>query len=210
MNKILSVILFLFVAHQAFSQFNSIAFQKKLLIVKVIRHIPYQPNAEKSDLKFISELIQPAKKERGVVLTFAPLDYFFMTSNFGFRIDPFSKEYKFHRGIDLKTNRSKVYSMLHGKIVFVGNDLLLGNFVKVQHGKYQSIYGHLSQVLVSPGENVLPGLLLGISGSTGRATGDHLHLTIKKGDEYINPVLFIRMISKLTRKEELITYLSKQ
>ena len=184
MNKILSVILFLFVAHQAFSQFNSIAFQKKLLIVKVIRHIPYQPNAEKSDLKFISELIQPAKKERGVVLTFAPLDYFFMTSNFGFRIDPFSKEYKFHRGIDLKTNRSKVYSMLHGKIVFVGNDLLLGNFVKVQHGKYQSIYG--------------------------RATGDHLHLTIKKGDEYINPVLFIRMISKLTRKEELITYLSKQ
>lgn len=210
MNKILSVILFLFVVHQAYSQFNSLAFQKKLTAVKVIRHIPYQPNAEKSDLKFISELIQPAKKERGVVLAFAPLDDFFMTSNFGFRIDPFSKEYKFHRGIDLKTNRSKVYSMLHGKIVFVGNDPLLGNFVKVQHGKYESLYGHLSHILVSAEEKVLPGSVLGISGSTGKATGDHLHLTIKKGKDYINPALFIQMISKISTKEELITYLSKQ
>lgn len=210
MNRILSVILFLFAAHQAFSQFYSMEFQKKLPVVNVIRQVPNQPNTEKPELKFIPKLIQPAKMERRVVLASAPLDDFSMTSNFGFRSDPISKEHKFHRGIDLKANRSKVYSMLHGKVASVGHDPLLGNFVKVQHGKYESQYGHLSQILVSPEENVLPGSVLGISGSTGKATGDHLHLTIKKGKDYINPALFIRIISKISTKEELITYLSKQ
>ncbi|MEB2774587.1 M23 family metallopeptidase [Algoriphagus sp. D3-2-R+10] len=208
MKRILSVILFLFVAHQAFSQFYSMEFQKKLPEVNVIGQVPNQPNTGKSELKFISELIQPAIKERGVVLASAPLDDFSMTSNFGFRTDPISNEHKFHRGIDLITSRSKVYSMLHGKVVSVGYDSLLGNFIKVQHGKYESLYGHLSLIFVSAKENVLPGSVLGISGSTGRTTGDHLHLTIKKGEEYINPSLFIRMISKISTKEELITYLS--
>jgi murein DD-endopeptidase MepM/ murein hydrolase activator NlpD len=71
------------------------------------------------------------------------------------------------------------------------------------------VYGHLSQIWVTSGDEVLPGSILGISGSTGKATSDHLHLTIKKGSNYVNPSLFLQMISKLTTKEELITYLSK-
>ena len=210
MIKILSVILFLFVAHQAFSQFNSPFFLKELHSVRINQQPASQSKSGNPELKPLSQLIPSLKKEGDVVLACVPLDDFSMTSNFGFRTDPFSKEQKFHRGIDLKTNRSKVYSMLHGKVISVGYDPLLGNFIKVQHGKYESIYGHLSQLLVSPGENVLPGSVLGISGSTGKATGDHLHLTVKKGKDYINPALFIRMISKISTKEELITYLSKQ
>lgn len=210
MKMILSVMLFLFVAHPTFSQFYSMEFQKKLPVVNVILQIPNPPKSEKPELKFMPELIQPAKKERGVALASPPLDDFSMTSNFGFRSDPISKEHKFHRGIDLKTDSSKVYSMLHGKVISVGFDPLLGNFIKVQHGKYESLYGHLSQILVSVDDNVLPWTVLGISGNTGRATGDHLHLTIKKGEEYIDPSLFIRMISKISTKEELIIHLSTQ
>lgn len=210
MKWILSVILFVFAAQVAFPQFNSIEFQKEMASVKVIKKMDTQPKQVEFDLELLPKPIQPTKKERGVVLAYPPLDDFSMTSKYGYRSDPYSKEQTFHRGIDLETHRSKVFSMLHGKVVSVGNDPLLGNFVKIQHGKYESIYAHLSQVWASTGENVLPGSVLGISGSTGKATGDHLHLTIKRGKEYVNPVLFIQMIARLTTKEQLITYLSNQ
>lgn len=209
MKRILSVCLFLFVAHQAFSQFNSFEFQKDLPSVKVIQKTLAHAEPTGLNTKVHSEWIQQTNLAKEVLIASAPLDDFFLTSKYGLRFDPFSGEHKVHRGIDLKTDRSKVFSMLHGKVVSVGNDPLLGKFIKVKHGKYESLYGHLSQVFVSPDENVLPGSVLGISGSTGKATGDHLHLTIKKGNDYINPALFIQMISRLKTKEDLITYLSK-
>jgi len=208
MQRITSVCLFLLVAHQAFSQFNTIEFQKEQPLVNVILKMGTPTKAISFDSRVLPQLIQLTKRGNAVLLASAPLDDFSVISKFGFRSDPISGEHKFHRGIDLKTNRSKVYSMLHGKVVSVGKDPILGNFVKVKHGKYESLYGHLSQVLVSPDENVLPGSVLGVSGNTGRATGDHLHLTIKKGKEYLNPALFIQIIAKLSTKEELITYLS--
>jgi murein DD-endopeptidase MepM/ murein hydrolase activator NlpD len=206
MQRNLSIILLLF-AHQAFPQFNSIEFRKELASVKVIKSPEIKQEVKRSEFHSSSQLELPMEKE--LKLASLPLDDFFLTSGFGYRSDPFSGEIKFHRGIDLKTKRSKVLSILHGTVVSVGNDPLLGIFVKVQHGNYESIYGHLSQSFVTKGEHVLPGSILGISGSTGRATGDHLHLSIKKGKEYVNPVLFIQLISRLSTKEEAITYLSK-
>ncbi len=201
-------ILLLFVAQQAFPQFNSIECRKEMASINVVRKTTSQTQPIELDLKLLPLSDQLKKKEGSALLASPPLENFSMTSPYGYRSDPFSGEKAFHQGIDLKTNRSAVFSMLHGTVVSVGIDPRMGNFVKVQHGKYESIYGHLSQTLVSLGENVLPGTVLGISGSTGRATGDHLHLTIKKGKEYINPALFIQMISKLSTNEQLITYLS--
>ncbi|WP_268034911.1 M23 family metallopeptidase [Algoriphagus sp. PAP.12] len=208
MQRKLSIILY-FVAHQAFSQFNSIEFRKEMTSVNVIKSAEFKQEEKGTEIYPLSQGELHMEKGKELVLASLPLEDFFLTSGFGYRSDPFSGETKFHRGIDLKTKRSKVLSMLHGTVVSVGNDPLLGIFVKVQHGNYESIYGHLSQSFVKKGERVLPGTILGISGSTGRATGDHLHLTIKKGKEYVNPVLFIQLISKLSTKEEAITYLSK-
>lgn len=145
-----------------------------------------------------------------IVLASKPLDTIQLTSAFGFRSDPFTKRRKLHQGIDLKTNHSKVYSMLHGKVLKTGFDPLLGNYIKIQHGRFESIYGHLSEVFIVPRQNVFPGTFLGISGSTGKATGDHLHLSIKQGEQYLNPLLFIQMISKISTKEELLTILSNK
>ena len=208
MQRNLSIILLL-VAHQAFPQFNSIEFRKELVCVNVVKSDEFNKEAKRSEIHSLSQRELIVEKGEKLMLASLPLEDFSLTSGFGYRSDPFSGETKFHRGIDLKTNRSKVFSMLHGTVLSVGNDPLLGIFVKVQHGNYESIYGHLSQSFVAKGERVLPGSILGISGNTGRATGDHLHLSIKKGKEYVNPVLFIQLISKLSTKEEAITYLSK-
>lgn len=208
MRKLITIIFFLFVVQEAFPQFNSVEFQKGLPSVQVLETRDVYSISEKIGSKNFPELDKLIKEERNVLLASLPLEDFSMTSNYGFRSDPFSGERKFHRGIDLKANHSQVLSMLHGEVIAVGHGSLLGNFVKVRHGKYEALYGHLSQIKVAKGEDVLPGTLLGISGRTGKATGDHLHLTIKKGKEYINPSLFIRMISKLKTKEDLIHYLS--
>lgn len=209
MLKNLSIILLFFVGHQAFPQFNSIEFRKELASVNVIKSAELKQEAKRSEIPPLAQQELAVEHGEELLLASLPLEDFFLTSAFGYRSDPFSGETKFHRGIDLKTKRSKVLSMLHGTVVSVGNDPILGIFIKVQHGNYESIYGHLSQSLVAKGDRVLPGTILGISGSTGRATGDHLHLSIKKGKEYVNPSLFIQLISRLSTKEEAITYLSK-
>ena len=210
MKRYLGSLLLLFVAGQAFPQFNSIEFRKELASINLIKQAEFKQEAKRSEISSLSQPERTFEKSEDFVLASLPLDEIFLTSDYGYRSDPISGERKFHRGIDLKTNRSKVYSMLHGQILRVGSDPLLGNFVKVRHGSYESIYGHLSQVWVSELEEVLPGTVLGISGSSGKSTGDHLHLTVKKGKEYVNPVLFIQLIAKLRTKEHVITYLSNQ
>lgn len=208
MVRKLLLIIFLFVVQEAFAQFNSIGFQKDLPYVKVIQSSLVHSEIEEIGEIYLSNLANPKEKESRVLLASLPLENFLMTSSYGYRSDPFSGERKFHRGIDLKANRSEVLSMLHGKVIGVGYDPLLGNFVKIRHGNYEVSYGHLSQIWVSKDDEVLPGSELGISGSSGRATGDHLHLTTKKGEEFINPALFIQIISKLSSKDVLIQFLS--
>ncbi|MBN3581075.1 M23 family metallopeptidase [Algoriphagus aestuarii] len=210
MTRLTIIIIFLFVVQEAYPQFNSIEFQKELPAVKVNQSKLVLSKKEGIDKEYFSLVANPIEKESRVLLASLPLEGFLMTSTYGYRSDPFSGERKFHRGIDLKANHSKVYSMLLGKVSSVGHDPLLGNFIKVQHGKYEAVYGHLSQIWVTKNESVLPGSVIGISGSTGKATGDHLHVTIKKGAEYINPALFIQMLSKLSTKNELIQFLSNQ
>lgn len=210
MTRLTIIIICLFVVQEAYPQFNSIEFQKELPTVKVNQSKLVLSKKEGIDKGYFSHVANPIEKDSRVLLASLPLEGFLMTSSYGYRSDPFSGERKFHRGIDLKTNRSEVLSMLHGKVIVVGYNPLLGNFIKVQHGKYEAVYGHLSQISVSKGYNVLPGSVIGISGSTGKATGDHLHLTIKKGAEYINPALFIQMLSKLFTKDDLIQFLSNQ
>lgn len=210
MTRLTTIIIFLFVVQDAYPQFNSIEFQKELLTVKVNQSKLVLPKTEGIDKRYLSLVANPLENESKVLLASLPLEGFSMTSTYGYRFDPFSGEKKFHRGIDLKTNHSQVFSMLHGKVSSVGHDPHLGSFIKVQHGKYEAVYGHLSQIWVIKNESVFPGSMIGISGSTGKATGDHLHLTIKKGTVYINPALFIQMLSKLSTKEELIQFLSNQ
>lgn len=207
--KALTTIIFLFVAQEAFPQFNSIGFQKKLASVKIIQSKEFLPKTEEIGIKSLSHRMNPVVKESRILLASPPLEDISMTSRYGYRLDPFSGERKFHRGIDLKANSSQILSMLRGKVIAAGYNPLLGNFVKIRHGKYEAVYGHLSQIHVVKGDHVLPGSLLGISGSTGKATGDHLHLTIKKGTEYINPSLFIQVLSKLSTSKELIEFLTK-
>lgn len=97
-----------------------------------------------------------------------------------------------HHGQDFSAPmRTPIHATGAGKIIYVGFDRGLGNFIKIDHGYgYQTIYGHLSQFKVKRGQEVKRGDIIGLSGSTGYSTGPHLHYEIHLYGQYQNPLHF--------------------
>lgn len=131
-----------------------------------------------------------------------PLKEIFVTSPFGVRTDPFTKKRKRHNGLDLRADCCETYAMMHGIVVKTGQDRVSGKYVTVRHGDFSVSYCHLSECLVKNGDCVRPSDVVGISGSTGRSTGPHLHLTVRMGRKHINPGVLLQFIDE-TRKQAL-------
>jgi murein DD-endopeptidase MepM/ murein hydrolase activator NlpD len=129
-----------------------------------------------------------------------PVDELTVTSPYGYRNDPITGKRKFHRGIDLNADFNYVYSVMPGKVVKSGKNRDLGEFVQVQHGEFVTTYGHLFQRLVSPKEAVEAGQPIGISGSTGRSTGEHLHFGMTFNGKYIDPQPILNYILSIMQE----------
>lgn len=125
-----------------------------------------------------------------------PLDTLVVTSPYGYRIDPFTRKRKMHSGIDFRASSDYVYAMMPGKIIKVGYDKVSGKYVTIQHGNITVSYCHLSETLVYKNTLVDAGYVVGITGNTGRSTGEHLHLTCKIKGRVIDPSLILNYISK--------------
>jgi len=114
-------------------------------------------------------------------------------STFGHRIDPFNGHLAFHSGIDLSgPAAAPIYSTAAGKVIAAGRNGAYGNAIDIDHGAgVVTRYGHLSQILVQEGQQVSEGAVIGIQGSTGRATGPHLHYEVRYNDQPMNPKKFL-------------------
>ena len=128
-----------------------------------------------------------------------PLLHIKINSPYGYRKDPFTGKRKFHNGIDLHARSDKVFAMMQGKVIAVGQDKVSGKYVTIQHGGFTISYCHLSRVSASKGQIVKAGDVIGITGNTGRSTGEHLHITCKFNGISINPMLFFKQI-EVTRQ----------
>lgn len=126
-----------------------------------------------------------------------PLDTLVVTSPYGYRIDPFTRKRKMHSGMDFRASSDKVYAMMPGKVLKVGYDKVSGNYVTLQHGSITVSYCHLSEVLKQKNDLVAVGEVVGITGNTGRSTGEHLHLTCKIKGRAIDPSLILDYITHL-------------
>ena len=116
-----------------------------------------------------------------------PLKKIKVTSPFGMSKDPFTGERKMHNGIDLHARNDEVYAMFPGVVKKVGYDNRSGKYVILQHDGLTVIYCHLSKVTVKEKTPVLAGDVVGITGNTGRSTGEHLHLSCKIKGKFLNP-----------------------
>ncbi|MEN0053580.1 MAG: M23 family metallopeptidase [Mucilaginibacter sp.] len=181
-------------------QVNTIAVKKKPVIKdtiikeKVVRDTIY------------SSTYLPEKEP--LALSSLPLEDIKLTSGFGYRIHPILGSVKFHNGIDLSAREANVFSVLHGTVITSAYDNIIGNYVVINHGLYETTYGHLSIRFVKAGDLVKPGTIIGISGRTGRVTGEHLHFIVKYKGQSINPLPFLKEILTVNGKEQLTNFLT--
>jgi murein DD-endopeptidase MepM/ murein hydrolase activator NlpD len=113
-----------------------------------------------------------------------------LTGTFGGRSDPFSGEPAFHQGLDISTEKGQpVYATADGVVESASYTGDYGNLIVIKHGfGLATRYGHLSGYKVKPGQHVKRGDVVGYVGSTGRATGAHLHYEILANGRLINPL----------------------
>lgn len=113
-----------------------------------------------------------------------------LTSNFGPRIDPFTKTLAFHSGIDFSApSGTAVLASGKGKISKVNRDPAYGIYIEIEHADgFASKYAHLRTTTVKEGQTVTRGQKIGEVGSTGRSTSPHLHYEISRNGNAINPM----------------------
>ncbi len=116
-----------------------------------------------------------------------------ISSPYGFRIHPTLQAVKMHRGLDFPRELGTVVAAVaDGQVQKVMYDGVYGNVVFLVHeGGWQSVYAHLSEILVLPDERVSAGAAVGLTGSTGRSTGSHLHLGVLVDGRSVDPLYFI-------------------
>jgi len=127
-------------------------------------------------------------------------DYIATFALYGYRKDPFTGKKRFHNGIDLHARGETVLAMMEGVVVKVGQDNASGKYVTLRHGSYTVSYCHLSRVLTRKGAMVRPRDAVGITGSTGRSTGEHLHITCRLDGKSVDPSLLLGYV-ETTQKE---------
>ncbi|MEP7229683.1 MAG: M23 family metallopeptidase [Ginsengibacter sp.] len=119
-----------------------------------------------------------------------------ITSTFGHRENPFGgSNVETHKGLDIKGPMgAPVKAMAKGEVAFAGQRGGFGNCIILKHGNgFETLYGHLSKILVSSGQKIEIGQQIGKIGSTGRSTGPHLHYEVHKNGQKINPESFLTL-----------------
>ena len=117
-----------------------------------------------------------------------------VTSRFGQRTHPITKEPDYHMGVDIHVpHGAPIRAAKAGAVVFSGLRGGYGNAVIIQHdAKSSSLYAHCSRLHVKRGQKVHQGQVIAAVGETGRATGPHLHFEIRTGGGAVNPLEFWR------------------
>lgn len=117
-----------------------------------------------------------------------------LSSGFGPRLDPFTKRWAFHSGLDFAGSLGQaVIATAPGVVVRAERTGAYGNMVEIDHGAgFHTRYGHLKAILVKPGDHIAFQQKIGLMGSTGRSTGTHLHYEIWYDGSARDPKAFLK------------------
>ena len=123
-----------------------------------------------------------------------PVPYYTLTSPFGMRVHPVLGYTRMHNGVDMAcASGTPIYAAKSGKVTVASYQAGgAGNYVSINHGDgFSSIYMHMTRYIVSAGQYVNAGQVIGYVGSTGISTGPHLHFGISYNGSYVNPMDYL-------------------
>lgn len=158
--------------------------------------LQYQTNLIKSLEKEITEEQKAILAEKGMNLGYngsgfcwpAP-NYTKVSSDFGWRKDPFTGLKAYHNGVDLAAKEgTPILAAYDGIVVAATYNSSMGNYIYIEHGDgLRTIYLHASKLHVKKDDVVKAGDLIAAVGTTGRSTGPHLHFSVRLNGEYVSP-----------------------
>lgn len=118
--------------------------------------------------------------------------YNYVSSYYGYRINPVTGAEQFHRGVDIAVpTGTEVLAAMDGTVTTAAYDTHYGNYIVIEDDKgYCTKYAHMDTLSVSAGQSVKHGDAIGTTGNTGSSTGSHLHIECLYNGEYYNPLFY--------------------
>ncbi len=144
-------------------------------------------------MSVLEALLVEGSAQRKFLPTLPPIENINYTSNFGYRIDPFTGHQTFHEGVDFAAEIGTVINAAaSGKVIYADFHPAYGKSVEIDHGNgLVTRYAHGSELLVKEGDLVVRGQRISRVGSTGRSTGPHLHFEVRLNGVPQNPGRFL-------------------
>lgn len=144
-------------------------------------------------LSVLEALLVEGSAQRKFLPTLPPIENINYTSNFGYRIDPFTGHQTFHEGVDFAAETGTVINAAaSGKVIYADFHPAYGKSVEIDHGNgLVTRYAHGSELLVKEGDLVVRGQRIARVGTTGRSTGPHLHFEVRLNGVPQNPGRFL-------------------
>lgn len=152
-----------------------------------------QARLQKREYEEILAILEAGTEGLRTTPSLRPVNVGFVSSRYGWRMDPITGQRTMHRGVDYSARMgTPVHATADGVVTFSGVWQTYGNVVEISHGDgFVTRYAHLQRRLVQKGQRVTRGDVIARVGSTGRSTFSHLHYEIERQGERVDPLRFV-------------------
>jgi murein DD-endopeptidase MepM/ murein hydrolase activator NlpD len=160
----------------------------------LVDQLARQMDTRSDQLSVLEALVVHDTANRKFLPTLYPIIDGWYSSNFGYRIDPFTGQNSMHEGVDFPAETgTPIVATASGKVVFADWHPAYGKMLEIDHGNgLISRYAHTSSLMVKEGDLVVRGQRVATVGSTGRSTGPHLHFEVRWNGVPQNPARFLQ------------------
>ncbi len=182
-----------FATHDGLAQANPEAAKEVNKVARSGEELLRQAQYQRYSFLEIVESLQKQRESWAKVPSIAPVSSGKLSSCFGERLDPFTEQHSFHRGVDLSAERgTAIFATADGLVEFAGRDGGYGLTVCIDHGNgLETRYAHVLDVMVRRGQRVRRGDEIARVGSSGRSTGSHVHYEVRLNGKAVNPQAYI-------------------
>lgn len=172
---------------------ESVQLYSKPPLSEALDKLAEQIDNREQQLQLLGSLIASRTQDNEAYLSGVPAPKGWLSSRFGTRTDPITGKSNWHNGIDWAAPRgTDLYAIGAGVVIWSGDRFGFGNMIEINHGNgYVTRYAHNDENLVKVGDIVSRGQVIGKIGSTGRATGPHVHLEVIENGRHVDPQKFM-------------------